>query len=168
MELTDTERIILIRQCNILQLLEEDDHDKEYWDRAIEVLENGYTELYDQYLPHLEKPLPAGVYQFVVDILNTYDAIDAYKANHPEDTEVAEDNASTFPGFSGNYEIEYLALASFFAKTQRWDYLMKDPTLLNSHSPMVPRYQEKISMWKSYGGLGQTLSREQVLALLHV
>ena len=120
MELTDVERVILIRQCSILQMLEqEDEHDKDFWDRAIEVLENGYTELYDQYLPHLEKPLPVGVYQFVCDVLNTYDGINAYKANHPEDTEVAEDNASMFPGFSGNYEIEYLALASFFAKTQR-------------------------------------------------
>jgi uncharacterized protein YfbU (UPF0304 family) len=145
-------------------LEQEGEHDKEFWDRAIEVLENGYTELYDEYLPHLEEPLPAGVYQFVRDILNTYHAIDAYKANHPEDKDVA----STFPRFSGNYESEYLALAIFFAKTQRWDYLMKDPTLLDSHGPMVPRYEKMIAMWKSYGGQGQTLSREQVLALLNV
>jgi uncharacterized protein YfbU (UPF0304 family) len=165
MELTDVERIILIRQCSILQVLEQEDgQDKDFWDRAIEVLENGYTELYDKYLPHLEKPLPAGVYQFVADILNTYDAMDAFKANHPEDKDVA----STFPGFSGNYESEYLALAIFFAKTQRWDHLMKDPTLLDSHAPMVPRYEKMISMWKSCGDQGQKLSREQVLALLNV
>lgn len=165
MELTDIQRVILIRQCSILQLLEQEDgHDREFWDRAIEVLENGYTELYEEYLPHLERPLPVGVYQFVCDILNTYDAINAYMTNHPDDKDIS----STFPGFSGNYEGEYLALAIFFAKTRRWDYLMKDPALLNSHGPMVPRYEKMIAMWKSCGGQGQTLSREQVLSLLNV
>lgn len=170
MELTEIERAMLIRQCNILQLLEQDDkHAKEYWDCAIEVFENGYRELYSEYLPHLEEPLSAGVYQFACDILNVYDAMDAYKSNHLEDTEVSGNGASTFPGFSADKEIEYLALVNFFAKSGRWDDLMKDPRKLDTHHlEMVPQYEKMISLWKTYGGLGQVLSREQVLALLNI
>jgi len=170
MELTEFERALMIRQCNILQLLEADDEDaQKYWGCAIDVFERGYRELYEAYLPHLEEPLSAGVYQFTCDILNVYDAIAGYISNHGEDTEVSGNDASTFPGFSASDEIEYFSLIHFFAKSGRWDYLMKDPAKLDTHHvKMIPQYQKMISPWKTYGGLGQILTREQVLALLNI
>jgi uncharacterized protein YfbU (UPF0304 family) len=74
MELTEMERVNLIRQCTILKFL--DVEQKDYWESAIEVFEKGSARYYSDYLPHLEEQPSADVYQLVSEIVDVHDSIE--------------------------------------------------------------------------------------------
>ena len=166
MELSDAERLILINQYRILAIL--DPKEKDYYEQGCEAMEEGYSQLYEEFLPHLEKPLLDEAYHLVWDILDVYRSIDLYKRSHPDDTEVATHRHATFVGFDGNNETEYLALTRFIIKDMgRYDEqasLGADD--FNSHWPMIQQYQDMVEIWKSYGGPAAKLSKEQVMLVL--
>jgi len=165
---SEAERLILINQYQILSMLTTDSHEKEYYDLGREALEEGYEQLYDEFLPSVAAPLSSDVFHLVFDILDVYRTIHYYVINNPDDVEVTANPGSTFAGFDGNEETEYLALTRFVVnKMGRYDEqasLGSDD--FNSHRPMVEKYQHMIEAWKSLGGYSAKLTKEQVLLLL--
>ncbi|RIE07126.1 YfbU family protein [Candidatus Cryosericum odellii] len=166
MTLTETDRVFLINQCNILQFV--DLKEKDHWERAVEVFESGYEQYYSEYLPHLGKPMSADVHLLVEQILDVYESIEIYKMKHKDDTEITKKWNAAFPGFQDNTETEYWSLVTFLQKTGRWNDVIGDHADVNAPSEMVERYSKMIPLWKSYGGDKQPLTREQVLALLDI
>lgn len=169
MELSKAERWILINQCEMLRLMKSDRWQKEDWDKCITVLENGYEEWYDEFIPWLSDPLPHEVYKLVYDILDVYRSIEAYKREHPEDKEVAEHYAASFPGFDGNNEAEYMMFTRFLIETMGRYKEIADADHgdnYNSHSPKVPKYRNMASIWNTSEHEGGVLTRELVMRLL--
>jgi len=164
MDLSETERLILLNQYTIFKLLDPEEK-QGYWEDRIRILESQYTRLYDSYLmpPHQEPPSD-DVYVLVHNVLDLYRAIqdsaDTFDKGHEID--------ATFPGFYGNDEMQYLSIAAIELRMNP-SYHGIEPTnkSLDIHiGPMIEKYQKMISLWKTYGDKAK-LSREQVLALLN-
>lgn len=168
MELTKAERWILINQCEMLRLMKSDRWQKEDWDKCISILEKGYEELYDECMPWLSDPLLHDVYKLVYDILDVYRSIGRYKSEHPEDKEVAEHYASSFRGFDGNNEGEYMGFTTFLIKMGRYKEIADADhgDNYNSHCPMVPKYRNMASIWNTTEHELGVLTKEQVMQLL--
>lgn len=169
MELTKAERWILINQCEMLRLIKSDRWDKEDWDRCIVALKNGYQEMYDEFIPWLSDPLPHEVSALVYDILDIYGAIETYKRDHPEDTEVAEHLGASFSGFDGNNEAEYMGFTLFLIDTMGRYKEIADADHsdhYNSHVPLVPKYRNMASIWNTSEHELGVLTREQVIQVL--
>ncbi|MHB8107484.1 MAG: YfbU family protein [Candidatus Cryosericum sp.] len=167
MEITKVERQILINQYRILQFL--DRQNKDGWEIDIIILKNGYEDQYEDVILQLDDPLPAGSSQLVRDVLDMYSSIELYKAENPDDTEVAGHYASSFAGFSGNEEGEYLGFTRFLlVMMRRFKEVAKANRTenYNSHDAMLPKYRNMLSVWHSFKHESAQLMKEQVMQLL--
>jgi len=170
-ELTEMERRLLVKYGTIMQSA--DPERKDYWERFVDVFQQGYEKYYGDYLPNLTSinlgtPISDDVYTCVDKILEVYSAINQYKRENPGDTAVANDHMSTFPGFFGNDEGEYHGFVLFLGRSDPSPEVLAgiDPAKLNSHHPMVSTYNAMISYWESLGNERYKLSKAQVTKLL--
>lgn len=161
MELTDTERLILSNQYQLLAKLENDDH----YALMAETLRRGYKWLYNEYLEQSLWPnVDDDKAEFVVDILDIYSAMKA-SYEQLEDKSGIEAREVEFPGFDGNNESDLMGFANFLLKHNRFDDVLKKGGN-NSHMPTVEIYRRMLQAWHDMGEPTYPYSKEQIRQLL--
>ena len=168
MHLTKTERMILINQYEIRKAL--DPNDAVYYDEAIEILTNGYAVLYAELFTGISSDMPKSDGEFVLDVLQMFRVIEAYKQSHPNDSEVANHQWAHFHGFDGNNEGHCLQFTRFQIKvkkhwSEQWPYESQTDGF-NSHTPMMGVYARMLKEWESFDK-PYPLSRDQIMAILN-
>ena len=167
MELSKKDRVILINQYRMLSHL--DPENSRNYEEIIEVLQNGYAIFYSMVNEWVSDEMSIDEGHFVIEILNIYRQIEGYKQKNPDDKEVIEHPYSIFAGFDGNEEGKYFGFARFLIEKQdkfgeQTPYWSKTDKL-NSHAPMVNKYERMIAKWKGTGS-GYDFNRERILEIL--
>lgn len=167
MELSKKDRVILINQYRILSHLDPDSSSR--YEELIEILESGYTIFYSMVDDYVSEEMSVDEGHFVTEILNIYRHIEDYKRKNPDDQEVAGHPYAVFPGFDGNEEGKFFGFVRFLIEKQgNWGEqkrYWRETDGLNSHAPMVSKYERMIAKWKESGG-GYDFDRERVLEIL--
>lgn len=145
--LTKTERVMLMNQYLILAELNASDADS--YRRHAKALSSGYTSEYE-FLEHMSDELPEDQCDFVSDVLNMYDGLQASFKNLPSTGTITAAQVK-YKGFGGNEEVELMSYSRFIVdETDRWTYLdlNKDH---NSHALSSPGYRRMLAKWKEFG-----------------
>lgn len=165
MKLSKKDRLILVHQYEILKRLDDKDNFS-FYEEKIEILSNGYEIFYSELDAQIYDDMPKGEGVFVLEVLTIYDYLEVYKEQHPEDKEVGEHLWSSFKGFDGNNEGEYLGFAQFLIEKQgKFDKLAS----LNSHMPVIDKYRKMVRKWnESHQSVvgGFSISRDHILEML--
>lgn len=144
-KLTDTERLILANQYEILSLLQKDDA----YARWADNLRDGYEWLYSQCFDHLSPNLPQSKVDHVLAILGIYSDL-RYSYDRLPDKSGIEPDQVEFPGFDGNNESELLGFASALRLAGRFTETLGKHDK-NSHSPTTEIYGRMIERWHELG-----------------
>lgn len=168
MELSQKDRVMLINQYRILSHL--DLENKEHYEEIIEILQRGYKIFYSMVNEWVDKEMSEDDGHFVIQIMNIYRQIEGYKQKHPEDREIIEHTFSVFAGFDGNEESRFFGFARFLIEAQdkfsEQKIYWQRTDGLNSHAPMIDKYERMIAKWKETGG-GYNFTRERILDILN-
>lgn len=160
LKLTDTERLILANQYEILAALKSDDS----YSRIAEELRDGHEWLYQEHFDYLSPNLHEEDAEFVVTILGIYsDLRDSYE--QLVDKSGMERHQVQFPGFDGNNESELLAFTRALRKSNRFIDTLPEQGK-NSHMPTRDIYDRMIAKWDELGKPHFPLSKEQIAELL--
>lgn len=155
MSFTDTERVILANQYEILGKL---GNEQAYLDLA-ENLRDGHEWIYDQKIsvsPIFTKEQS----DFVVSILGLYEVIqDSFDALSDKGS-LTEDRVK-FPGFDGNNEGEYKRFFSALVENDQFTHVKANT---NSHMQKISTYKNMLDKWESLGK-GYTLSLDDIEAI---
>jgi len=167
MDLTKKDRIFLINQYRILASLYENESD--HYNELIEILQSGYEIFYSMIDEWVFDDMPKERGRLVLSILDFYRAIEDLKRSCKSEV-LTEHYYSFFRGFDGNNETEYMGFARFLINNQgkfaeQQQYLMKNDSL-NSHMPMVEKYQRILDKWKELGK-NWKLTEEQAIEILN-
>ena len=159
-KLTDTERLILANQYEILSELREDDT----YARWAETLRDGHEWLYSQYFDHISPNLPESKAEHVLAILGIYsDLRDSY--NQLNDKSGIEPHQIEFPGFDGNNESELLSFARALRKHDRFTETLGEHNK-NSHMPTTDTYRRMIERWRELGEPNYPYDKRTILEIL--
>lgn len=166
-DLTNTERLILINQYEILSRLANDKNDKHSYNLIAEQLRNGHKWLYQQAFENIKikNDLSEEDTSFVLAILSLHDALlesyDQLISN--KETDLHEDDV-TFKGFHRETEehlasfVHALKKANFFVNSIGTGHVI-------SPKPMTGIYKKMIDRWEHLGR-GMIMSHEQVLQVI--
>lgn len=158
--LTDTERLLLANQYEILGLLKQD---KSYSQTA-ENLRNGHKWLYEQHATTISDNLPDAQAERVLSILNIYkDLKDSYQKL--SDKSGIEPHLVTFLGFDGNNEADLRIFTQALTENGNYSETI-GKTAPNSHMPTTDIYNKMIDAWQKIGKLEYPLSRDQIMSIL--
>nr|WP_015060788.1 YfbU family protein [Psychrobacter sp. DAB_AL60]AFF18219.1 hypothetical protein [Psychrobacter sp. DAB_AL60] len=155
MNFTDTERVILANQYEILAKL---DNEQAYLDLA-ENLRDGHEWIYDQKIsisPIFNKEQS----DFVVSILELYEVIQSSFDALSDKGSLTEDRVK-FPGFDGNNEGDYKRFFSALVKNQQFAHVNANT---NSHMQKISTYKHMLGKWESLGK-GYELSLDDIEAI---
>jgi uncharacterized protein YfbU (UPF0304 family) len=160
LKITDTERLILANQYEILATLKEDDS----YAHLAEELRDGHEWLYQQHFDYLSPNMREEDSEFVVTILGIYsDLHDSYE--QLSDKSGIEPRQVQFPGFDGNNEGELLSFSRALRKSARFIDTLPEHGK-NSHMPTREIYGRMIAKWEELGKPRFPLSKEQISELL--
>ena len=161
--LSENELLILLNQYRILELLDPDEK-LGRWKSSVEILEHHYTRLYERCIrPTYLEDASEEVYATVRHVLDLYYALQTSVANF---TDGYQPDVG-FPGFSGNYEIEYMHLAEVLLEADPEHYpAYKKDSIPDSHEPMVARYEKMLAAWENVSHQMPNLTEEQVKTIL--
>ncbi len=166
MDLSVTERLMLVNQYKILQRL--DPRGEEGYEESIRILTSGYEIFYDDLFLEFTRMPPARS-EFVLDVLSLYRRMEIYRQRHPDDYEPFNRKMGRFRGFDDHTESDLLAFTLFLIDVQG-----KFPEQLpyrgeaggwRAMQPMVPGYERLLESWKKLGTPNQ-LTAEHIRALL--
>lgn len=152
--MTNEERLTLVNQFEILKCLKPEE--SRYYEKKIEILEEGYTYHYDEIFGNLSPEMSKEDSRFVLDLLNMYRDINFSKSNYTK-AQLSEikDLSTQYRGF--DYNDDYEATLGFYAKffikeLGRFQELIEDEDFdgFNSHWLMLNSYKEYLS---NYGEL---------------
>lgn len=147
--LTNLERVILLNQYELLEKI--DAVNADYYDCLKSVLSNGYTHEYYMLDQNFSEELIDEDQELVWDTLEMYSRLyySFKQLGNPKDFE----NKIRFQGFDGNEEVTYFAYCKFVVKDLgRYCELVEiSPDDLNSHYPVVCKYQKMLSKWDAWG-----------------
>lgn len=161
LNLTDTERLILANQYQILARLEQDDS----YETLSENLRDGHAWLYNQTLNMaLSEELSDEDANYVVEILDIYDTIKSSYENSTDKSGIPA-HAVEFPGFDGNNEGRFLRFSIALRKDNRFEDVVPERGK-NSHMTTTPRYRKLIEKYEQMGKPNYPLSKEQILELV--
>lgn len=105
------ERQLLINQCKILSAFG-DAQEKALYERRIEILEKGYTGLYQKVFNTLYEEVPISTYQEVENILKMYSRInESIRYLTDEDRELLDLGSLEFEGFDVNGGMHYYMMS---------------------------------------------------------
>ncbi len=146
MILSQSERLILYNQYEILKQFTKDKHDIKHYEAVQTALESGYTRNYDIFCRHIrEEELESEKMNYVYDVLDMYRLLsDSFDELHAPEKELIHSLDISFLGFDGNEESEYLGYADFIINSLGAYSENKRPDL-NSHAPTLWRYDKMLS-----------------------
>lgn len=160
LQLTDTERLILANQYEILGSLKKD----ETYTRLAEQLRDGHEWLYQQNFEYLSSNMSNEDAELVVTILGIYSDIkDSYA--QLADKSGIETHQVEFPGFDGNNEGELLRFSRALRESDRFVETLPEHGK-NSHMPTRDIYGRMIAKWDELGKPHFPLSKDQIVAVL--
>ncbi len=169
MKLDKRDRLLLINQYRILASL--DKNEESHYMELIEILERGYSIFYSMVDEWVSEDMPEKEGRFVIEVLDLYRAIEDVKRSTKE-IKIQEHRYGIFPGFDGNNESEHLGFCRFLIEKQgkfqeQKQYLHKNDGM-NSHMPMIEKYQRMLEAKKALGARDswKILTVEQVLIIL--
>lgn len=157
---TDTERIILANQYEILAALKNDPH----FTQLAEALRDGHKWLYEQSFTWVSEVMPDKVAE---DVLKTIEIYSAMKDSYRDlaDKSGIEERLLEFRGFDGNNEGELLHFARALRVNDRYTETLGTGDL-NSHMPMCEMYDRMVAAWDMLGRPEYPYSRETIIAIL--
>lgn len=159
-KLTDTERLLLANQYEILAELKDD----ESYSRLSEQLRDGHEWLYAQAFEWLSPNLPSDQAEYVLTILGIFsDLKDSF--TELQDKSGIEARSVEFPGFDGNNEGELLTFSKALYDADRFTSTIPKGGK-NSHFPTTDLYSRIIAKWRDLGEPSYPYSREIILALI--
>lgn len=160
LDLTNTERLLLANQYEILGLLKQDDT----YTQMASNLRDGYKWLYQQHATRIEDNLSDEDTEHVLTILGIYsDLRDSYK--QLSDKSGIDERDVVFPGFDGNNEAELLGFAGALSKNGNYSETIGERAK-NSHMPTTEMYRRQIGQWKELGSPRYPLSKAQILSII--
>lgn len=160
LKLTDTERLILANQYEIMSLLNKDDH----YALMAETLRSGYEWLYRQYFDDLDENLDPEKAEYVLTILGIYGDMHSSFAKM-EDKSSLDESQLIFPGFDGNNESELLCFTHALLKHDRFINTI-GPAARNSHMPTTQKYRRMIQKWEELGRPHFPYTKDHIIAIL--
>jgi len=162
LKLTDTERLMLANQYEILGKLEED---QGYLELAHN-LRRGYEYLYQDAFQNLYEVMPQQDAQFVMTIVGLYDNLQASYSQLADKGDI-DPAKLKFPGFDGNSDEEVLLMgfASALAQAGFFPNQLRGRIGINSHMSLMPNYRRMIAAWKELGE-PHNLSQAQIETVL--
>ena len=164
-KLTDTERLLLANQYEILSLLTiDDEYVREDYARKAQTLRDGYERIYRQYFDGLSENLLQDKADHVLTILGIYSDMYASYRELPDKSGIEEDRLH-FPGFDGNNESDLLGFAEALRKHDRFVETI-GPSAKNSHIPTTEKYKKMIRKFEELGKPRYPYTREQIAAIL--
>lgn len=129
------DRQLLINQCKILSILS-DAQDKSLYERRIEILEKGYTGLYQKVFNTLYEEVPISTYKDVETILKMYSRInDSIRMLSDEDKKLLDLGSLEFEGFDANNGMHYYMMSYLVDRMD--EYLEYKGRELKSHTNNV-------------------------------
>ncbi|AVF44224.1 YfbU family protein [Acinetobacter nosocomialis] len=161
--LTDTERLILANQYELLSKLAESEYETEYFLRVSKQLKDGHKWLYQQIFDSIGENLDDESANFVVNVLSLHRAL----LNSYEQLKVKNQLKKadvTFKGFDGNNEGELMYFAEALGDAGRFSEVIESGEL-NSHFPMTSKYQKMLTKWKELEQEYE-LSEDQILQII--
>ena len=148
------QKLILINQFEILKRLSDNDDERESYDEKIEILSSGYKCCYDDLWRPISEDIGESITSFVYDVLNMYDALDAYRSKNTE-CKLLDGYYGSFIGFDARDEMDYYSFTIFLCKKNNYQPLLADKAVannifdrFNTHSAMVQKYTDMLSEWK--------------------
>jgi Uncharacterized conserved protein len=161
--LTDTERLILANQYELLSKLAESEYETAHFLRYSKQLKDGHKWLYKQIFDCISENLDDESAVFVVNVLslhrallNSYEQLKTKKQLKKADV--------TFKGFDGNNESSLMYFVEALDDASRFSEVIENGEL-NSHFPMTSTYQKMLAKWKELGEKFE-LSEEQILQII--
>lgn len=152
MTLSQSERLVLYNQYEILKQLSKDEHDIKHYEAVQTSLQYGYSRNYFIFSEHIcEDEFDTEKMDFVYSVLDMYRCLnDSYNNLAIHDKEQIDPLSVNFPGFDGNNECEYLTYVEFlineldlYSESKRPD-LNTHARSLRYYEKMLPRYHELI------------------------
>jgi hypothetical protein len=152
MQLTNTERLMLVNQYRILAKLNDEDEETGYYSKKAEILERGYEWYYDELLS--SEPLPKEVSDETMDILDMFRQLDAYVDQLTEEQRATLDlNKLKFDGFDANNDRHYGFAKFIIEKDDRYDE--RKEMYLNSHtSASIDKYRRMLPVYNERKAIG--------------
>ena len=158
--LTDSERLILSNQYEILQKLNPDQA-KAYAD-CQRIVQYGYRSLYSE-LGSFEEELPTEVYREVADVLDMFRILKSSYERLDDKTGIQSHDIE-FRGFDGNGSEGHFGLASFMIEDLgRWSEFRASE--LNSHSYVLPGYRDTLAVSR-HAADKHNLSKQEILDII--
>ncbi len=152
MDLSRTERWILVNQLTILEIL--DEKKKGFYKDTIEILERGYEGLYDsciQFIYPDHETFSQEKSELVFNILSMFSAI-VQSLEKNEDKSGIDENLLVFDGFDGNNETDYMSFAKFYCTQYegggKYSEIGQGPDHFNSHFPCLETYKRMLIVWQ--------------------
>lgn len=163
--LTDTERLILANQYEILSKFEDSDYGVEYYKKLSNNLRLGYKWLYQDHFQCLSDVLEDNDTELVVKTLSLYRTL---KNNYEDldDKSVIDEIKITFKGFDGNNERRLMSFTQALKEDDRFTDII-DNGLMNSHSPKKNQYQKMLNKWKELGEK-EKLTPEEMISIVEI
>lgn len=146
-------RLLLINNYKILKIISKKQDDK-YYDRCIEILENGYTENYDE-INYIEDEVDEKIQKFVLSVICLYnDIYNSYLQLKDKQLKNYIKNLNRFElkGFDGNDETVYMSYLRFLLEDDyKWYSIKKiDKFSYNSHNSMIDEYRDILQKSSKY------------------
>jgi uncharacterized protein len=160
LKLTDTERLILANQYEILAHIKKDDH----CFLMAKTLREGYEWLYRHYFDVLGENLATDKAEHVLNILSIYKDMKDSFSKLSNKSGISE-GLLNFPGFDGNNESELLGFANALQKHASFGSTIGQPAK-DSHIPTTDIYERMIRKWEELGKPRFPYSREHIIAIL--
>jgi len=166
MELSKTERLMLINQFEILEQTNPQDS---YYREGRKILESGYKVLYSEIFDRLYEEMSVEDGKFVIDALLMYrNLLDAYE--NLEDKGGLDKTDIKFKGFDGNEETKHYAFTNFFINDfNRFSEFSENRYgEFNTHSQMIPKYRRMLEVWEQIAEkYERSLTLEQIKKIIN-
>ena len=159
-KLTDSERLILANQYEILGHLQ----DRKDHKLIAQQLRNGHEYLYRDALQVMSPAMTSGETDFVIDAISMYQALKKcyIKLGSPGDIDASK---VEWPGFDGNNDAPFYQFTCALAEDGQFVQELGERGV-NSHSPKVASYISMLRKWNDLGRPQTSMSSEQIKNLL--
>jgi uncharacterized protein YfbU (UPF0304 family) len=149
--LSVNERLILRNQYEILSHLAPNEENKEFCEKAIEILESGYEFHYSELIPWPMQSLNNEKSNFIHNVLSMFDDVaravekNLFFAEFPDKLL----NDAKFRGFDWRCDTEYIRYAQFLVHKKGIFHRFKDLDFA-SHNPIsLEKYRRMLDIWYS-------------------
>lgn len=168
MKMSKTERLLLLNQLSILEILNPEEQDT--YAHQKKIVENGYEHDYESLFSALSDEVPEEVSNEVWDILQMHRSLN-FSFRDLEDKGDLTESDIKFKGFDGNNEITQMVYAKFVLHDLERYSELKDTSKYpdyNTHSPRLGKYRRMLAVWEECTGrYDSNLTADQIKKILN-